>query len=290
MGFELKQATTYKQQIKKLRSKGCFVADEVRCECCLRETNYYRLAAYFIPFRSADDHNRYVVGTNFDTVYRIYEFDKKLRGILFSAIEDVEIFLRSSIAYYHAHKYGPLGYLDAENFRENKHDATLFQRLVDDAIKRNRSTPFIKHHIEHYGGNIPVWAIVEILTFSNLSFFFSDMNASDQKTIARGCFGAHPTAVASWLRCCSDLRNICAHYGRLYNRIFSSAPKGIPLSDRESRRLWGALLALKLLYPNSDNWNNSVCVSLAVLFEEYGDVINLSHIAFPNDWEISIKR
>lgn len=50
-------------------------------------------------------------GLSFDRVLSIYEFDRKLHGILFSALEETEIFIRSKIAYFHAHKYGALGYM-----------------------------------------------------------------------------------------------------------------------------------------------------------------------------------
>ncbi|WP_241885220.1 Abi family protein, partial [Brachyspira hyodysenteriae] len=40
----------------------------------------------------------------------------KLHTILFNVLEEIEIFIRAKIAYYHAHKYGALGYLDEKNF------------------------------------------------------------------------------------------------------------------------------------------------------------------------------
>lgn len=76
-------------------------------------------------------------GTSFAAVSRIYEFDRKLRNLLFSTIEEIEIYLRTQFAYYHAHKYGPLGYLNPDNFNQN-HKHENFLMLVDDAINKHR--------------------------------------------------------------------------------------------------------------------------------------------------------
>jgi abortive infection bacteriophage resistance protein len=106
----VKPPITYQEQVNKLRSRGCVIADEDEAIGILSHVNYYRLTAYFLPFKRAD--GMYSPDTNFNTIYRIYEFDRKIRHIIFSAIEEIEIFVRSTLAYYHGHKYGPLGYLD----------------------------------------------------------------------------------------------------------------------------------------------------------------------------------
>jgi len=43
----LKPPLTNKQQIERLREKGCNVKDISFCEQILSEINYYRLSAYF---------------------------------------------------------------------------------------------------------------------------------------------------------------------------------------------------------------------------------------------------
>ena len=85
----IKQSTTYIQQIDKLRSRGCIITDEVQAVEILSKVNYYRLTAYFLPFKQSD--TSYMPGTDFATVYRIYEFDRKFRNILFTAIEEIEV-------------------------------------------------------------------------------------------------------------------------------------------------------------------------------------------------------
>jgi len=91
--------------------------------------------------------------------------------------------------------------------------------------------------------------------------------------------------------CCTDLRNICAHYGRLYFRIFTAIPSNLPdLEKRAERRLFGALLALKTLYPDVNKWNNEIHEGLKKIMALYSAVIKLDHIGFPADWEVKLRK
>lgn len=287
MPQDLKQPTTYDEQVLILKKRGCIISDEAFCKRKLEEINYYRLTAYFLPFKQPD--GNYRKGTSFHSVYRIYEFDRKLRGILFSAIEEVEVFLRSRFSYDHAHHFGPDGYLDAGNFSE-KHDKDKFRQMLAREIDSNKKVLFVRHHLENYGGVFPIWVISELFTFGMLSYFFADMKTQDQKRLASSLYSTTPKNMISWLRCCTDLRNICAHYGRLYYRIFSAAPAGFHIAEPAKRRLWGAILSLRALYPDAEKWNNEVLTSLETLFEEYKSDIHLYHIAFPDDWADQLKK
>jgi abortive infection bacteriophage resistance protein len=279
---KLKPPTTYKEQLEKLSLRGCRIPNIDACENILSRINYYRLSAYFLPFKKSD--GTYVYGTDFNTVYQIYEFDRKLRNLLFGVIEEIEIYLRAKFAYYHAHKYGALGYMNAANYNQ-KHSHNKFKQLIDMEIKNNQKALFVQHHIKSYGGKFPVWVITELFTFGMLSYFYGDLPTADQKRIAKELFDTIPKNLVSWLRCCTDLRNICAHYGRLYFRLFSAVPANIPgLGKNAERRVYGAVLALKSLYPDMDKWNKEIQPALRSLIKSYSNVIQLEHIGFPVEW------
>ena len=258
--MELKPATTFDEQLDLLEKRNCFISDPVFCKQVLQRINYYRFSAYFLPFRT--ESGMYKEGTSFHRVYRIYEFDRKMRQILFSAIEQVELYFRTQLAYFHAHKYGPLGYMDAANYGQ-KHDHVRFQQLFNEEVRRNRKILFVKHHLEKYAGNFPVWVATELFSFGMLSYFYGDMRTPDKKELARMLYGTTYHNLDSWLRCCTDLRNICAHYGRLYYRIFSAVPvtpDGFPIEL--GRRLFDNIVMLKFLYPDSERWNSEGCLLL----------------------------
>ena len=284
---EIKRATTYEEQLEILEKRGVIVDDENACVKILENINYYRLMAYFLPFKTED--GNYKRGTSFLQVYRIYEFDRKLRRVLFAALEEVEISLRAKFAYYHAHKYGPIGYLDASNYSQ-KHNHEKFRDQIDREIESNKKVLFVKHHLENYGGVFPVWVITEIFTFGMLSRFYADMTPEDQKYLSRRIYKTTNQNVVSWLRCCSDLRNICAHYGRLYYRVFPAVPRGFEDDVRKLHRLWGAVLALRGLFMDANKWNTEVIPAISALIEEYRDDINLYRMAFPEDWEVRLRK
>lgn len=284
---EIKKATTYEEQLEILRNRGAIIIDDAFCRQKLAEINYYRLTAYFLPFRQED--GSYVEGTSFHKVYRIYEFDRKLRRILFAAVEEVEIYLRAKLAYLHAQKYGPLGYLDAGNF-SLRHQSDKFYENIEREIQNNSKALFVKHHVTKYNGKFPVWVIVELFTLGMLSRFYADMITVDKKELAKSLYSTTPKNLISWLRCVTDLRNICAHYGRLYYRIFTASPAGFNMPESSKRRLWGTLLTLKELYPEKEKWNSETLEAIMALVEEYCGDIDLYHIAFPADWKDQLRK
>ena len=281
-----KKATSYKEQAEILKRHGCQIDDENFCLEKLSYINYYRLTAYLLPFKK--NNNEYLPGTNFNDIYQIYEFDRYLRSLIFNAIEVIEISLRTKLSYYHAHKYGSLGYLDSNNF-SNNHNAVRFKNNIAVEIKRNKDVLFVKHHLTKYGGNFPTWVITELFSFGMISYFYSDLKTQDKKQIAAE-YGLNYKDLASWLRCLTDLRNICAHYGRLYYRVFSASPASLNLPESQKRRLWGIILVMKHVYPNEDKWNCEFLPLLCKLFDEYKNYINLYHLAFPNDWTEQLKK
>lgn len=284
---ELKKPTTYQEQIDILRERNVVLDDPIQCTDVLQAVGYYRLTAYLLPFKQAD--GGYKTGTNFRAVYNIYEFDRKLRGILFAALEEIETYLRAKFSYFHAHKYGAEGYMIPENF-SNQHKAEKFRENLTREIVSNGRSAFVLHHQEHYEGHFPVWVIMEIFTFGMLSRFYSDMKTADQKLLAKEIYDTVPKNIISWLRCCTDLRNICAHYGRLYYRIFPATPANLPAGPTQIHQLWGAILALRELYPSADKWNTEILAQLSAIFEEYQRDVDLRHIGFPQDWEARLKK
>lgn len=283
-----KSPTTYTQQMEKLRSRGCVISDEQKCIHLLSCINYYRLTAYFLPFKQVE--GVYMPGTDFITVFRIYEFDRKMRHLIFNAIEEVEVRLRRQIAYFHAHKYGSCGYLDAQTFG-TKHEHEKFIKRIAVEKKANRKLPFVQHHDEKYAGTFPLWVIIELFPFGMLSHFYSDMTTQDQKCFARDVFGTTYNNLRSWLYCCTNLRNMCAHYGRMYFHIFPACPKlpnGFSVNKNTKNRLFGAVFALMKLYPDKNKWNEEFISLAAKLIKEYDDVIELSHIGFPSNWQLKL--
>lgn len=93
---QVKPPTTYAEQVEILHSRGLEIPDTDKAIQILKQVNYYRLSAYMLSLKN-DDH--FIAGTTINNVYNLYDFDRKLRNLLMSALETVEVAFRTHIAY-----------------------------------------------------------------------------------------------------------------------------------------------------------------------------------------------
>lgn len=107
-----KPPMTFDEQIELLESRGMVIGDTDRARRYLSHLNYYRLAAYWLPFEETHLPHKFKPDTRFDTVLEHYIFDRELRLLVMDAIERIEVSLRTQWAYYLSHTYGPHAHLD----------------------------------------------------------------------------------------------------------------------------------------------------------------------------------
>lgn len=202
---------------------------------------------------------------------------------MFAQIEKIEINLRCRIANFFADKYGVLGYKDANNFENEKyHD--LFIMDIQSELKRNSRAPFVKNFKDNYeNGDLPIYALIEIFSFGTLSKFYKNMINEDNKIIAK-LFGVGYTYCESWFQSISYVRNICAHYGRLYNAKLTKSPilyKEYRQAGVGNNRIFGILLCMKHLLKNDAHWKIFVR-DIENLFDVY-ESIDISTMGFPEE-------
>ena len=283
----LKEPKTFEEQIKILESRNISINDKEYCKSVLERLNYYRLTAYMLPFKL--DNGLYIE-VEFEKIYNIYEFDRKLRSLLILVLEEIELSLRTKLAYYHAHKFGALGYLDKDNFN-NKHNHNKFISQFDKIVDKNQDNLFVKHHIDKYEKKFPIWVAVELFPFGMLSRFYADMTIEDKKIIAKKYFDVGMEQLESWLLCISTLRNRCAHYMRLYYYNFKKYPK-MKKEDiiPKTLKIFDLIYIIRYCYCDASKWESSFIVNLETLIEEYTESINLEHIGFPIDWHKKLTK
>lgn len=280
--MEVKEPKSFDEQLNILKERGCIIGDENYAIQVLKHLNYYRLSAYLLPYKRND--GKYASGTTFNTIHRTYEFDRKLRNLLFMIIEEIELTLRTQLSYYHAHNHGALGYMDEGNYN-NKHNHDRFIEHINRAIEKNKNQPFVSHHIEKYDRNFPIWVIIELFTLNDLSIFYVDMPVTDQKAIALNSFGSTYRVLSTWLHCLTILRNYCAHYSRLYYTTFPIRPlTPLGFSYELSQQVFDYILVLRFLYPYPERWIAVLVTPLQALLDEYSDCIKLKHLGFPDNW------
>ena len=291
--FPVKPARSYQEQLSRLtETHGLIIDDEARARYILSTVNYYRLTTYGKHLRRADDPEKFLPGVSLETLYNLYQFDMNLRHLLLPALEFFEVQLRAKIAYQLAITYGSMGYMDAENFRAEvlPNGSSVHKNLIGkfkNEVKRQGALPFVRHHKIKYGGQFPIWAAVELFTFGMLGSLFDIMKESDQRAVSRE-YGLSPEALSRLIAAAVDVRNICAHYNRLYNQTLEAQPL-LPnrLNLYESDRLFPLLLVLAHVLGRERVFTRLV-TGLSLLGEDYPEA-DLSLCGFPEDWRAVLE-
>lgn len=288
-----KPPLTIARQIQTLKDRGLIIEDEERASRYLSFISLYRLRAYTYSYQNNTnpDHPFYP-GITFDRVLQTYLFDRKLRLLVFDAIERIEIALRTQIVYQYSLKYGG-------NWFENE---TLYRKpyffyrdisLIDKELKRSNEV-FIKHYKNKYSTpkRPPAWMTMETVSMGLLSKIYENLQISpEKKTIAKKFGLGHPKVLESWMHSLSVIRNICAHHGRLWNRELPASMKlprvvnDIWLSNTNfpKGKLYLALSSIQFLL-NTIIPRNHFKNKLKRLIAQYPD-IPLHQIGFPDEWE-----
>lgn len=222
-----KPALTPDGHLTRLRERGLQIPDESRARHYLANISYYRLSAYARRFYVPNEaEHRFVAGTSFDDILSLYVFDRELRLLLLDAIERIEVALRAQLANTLAEHHGAHGYLDPGIFDDRYNHAWLLDKLQEEAAAPSPEA-FVAHYRSKYvtaPAQPPIWMALELLTFKTVSVMFGQLRQpADTQRIARH-FGWPYPVLRSWFRSLSDLRNLCAHHMRVWNREFGSRP------------------------------------------------------------------
>ena len=280
---------TIDEQVENLKNIGLIVDDEEYAKKILNDISYFRLIkAYSLNLKSKN--GCYDKQTTFKEIVDLYLFNSNFRQLIFPEIEKVEINVRCRLANFFAEQYGVLGYLQAENFSNENYHAQFLEDIKEE-VRRNSKAPFVRNFKENYeGGNLPIYALVEVFSFGTLSKFYKNMLNKDKKAIAK-TFGVGYTYFESWLESISYVRNICAHYGRIYNAKLSKTPilyKEYTQVGIGNNRIYGVLLCLKYLLKDDDHWNLFVD-KIELLFDKY-PCVQISTMGFPENWKVLLEH
>lgn len=282
-----KPALTFEEQLELLKSRGLIVEDDNLALSILNRVNYYKLSGYSLGLRSE---NKFYEDTTFDQIYRLYLFDKHFSLLLVDLIESVEGIVKTQISYYLDHNYGALGYLESENFKSDEWHGN-FVELCNRNIDRNKRLEFVKHNLRTYE-KLPIWVMIEVVTFGEVSKLYGNMKSSDQSRIAKDVFGVASNKLKNWLEVITIVRNKCAHYGRLYN-TYLSTPLNLYNDMLEeglnSKSYFALLVVMKKLILKNEQWDSFV-ESLESLILEYDDILELNRLGFKSNWKYILRR
>jgi abortive infection bacteriophage resistance protein len=285
-----KQSLTLDEQADLIISRG-MDCDRDDLIAHLGFVGYYRLSGYWFNFKDNDEN--FKPGTKFTMVWTTYTFDRQFRLLILDAIERVEVYLRSRLAYKLSQANGPFGYLKRASLPRFKTQA--YERFIskcEDSYRHSREH-YIEHFKDQYGDTHrlpPYWMLVGTMDFGQVLSLFRGAPVDVRNEIA-GELQVSAKVLESWLVCLNTVRNICAHHGRLWNRVLGTRPM-IPkdtswhlpheiLPDRMFSVLTILSYVLETIAPRSQ-WRTR----LFVLFESYPSIPKF-HLGFRKDWKKS---
>jgi len=288
-----KPSLSIQDQITKLKSRGLLFKDETKAAHYLSNISYYRLRAYTYPFQdNQNPEHPFIKTIYFEDIIDLYVFDRRLRLLVFNAIEKIEIAFRTKIIYEFSLNHGSHWHENAAMYRKpyffNANINSLYQEV-------DRSTEtFIDHYKNNYSSPEypPAWMSLEVASMGLLSKLFSNLKKGpEKKKIAREFGLPKPEILESWMHAIAGLRNICAHHSRLWNRRFTIIPK-LPYNTLNpflkntqihENKLYTQLSCInyisRIISPDT-----SFISDLKALVSSC-DLVNKKEMGFPDQWE-----
>lgn len=218
-----KKPLTLDEQVARLKQRGLVFDDESEAIAYLFNISYYRLRAYTYPFQENGEgveHNFTRKDIHFKDIIDLYCFDRRLRSLIFNAIEKIEVAVRTKIIQIYAESTHNSHWYDNESlYRFDYED--IMKHIEADVNRSNED--FIKHYNSKYNNPPmpPSWMALEVVSFATLSRLFKSLKSDSHKKYITEQFGLKKVAILeNWLHAISNLRNCCAHHSRVWNRRF----------------------------------------------------------------------
>ena len=270
-----KPPLTFEKQLNRLKEKGLLIHDKQNALNVLSCISYERFKAYLVPFKSKENNKQLKPDTTFDNVYELYEFDRELRLLVMDAIEWIEVAVRTRLTYHIAHKYGIFAHEEHKFFHERNKDkhAEWLVKIHENTNQSSSSNESIKNYKNKYKGfpTIPIWMLTEVISFGQLSLFYTYLKSEDKRKISEH-FKLNYKTLKKWLHVLNHIRNICAHHSRIWNKKLTIKPPEYKKSDVPNDRIFYILLMLYYLLKKIEkdsNWKDKIVNLIKPIVEKY---------------------
>lgn len=142
--------------------------------------------------------------------------------------------------------------------------------------------------------DIPLWAYVDLLTISDISFLYAISEQPIKDAVAR-TFGLNmskgASILGSYMHSMTIIRNLCAHGSRIYNRLFEQKPslnkaeKTLLIRDSngelDNAHFYGFLLIMRRILPEVEF--TGLKEAIIVLTRKY-PFVRMDYYGFRSDW------
>ena len=282
--------TSIRAQINALQQRGMSIPDRAEAVRFLSNVNFYRFREYLEPLvgQTASGNQRsFQTGTTFSDAVDRYDFDGRLRTLLLDAFNRIEVSIRTQWTYC-------LAYTSGGGERAHLNPSLFLQRYYGNLANLYQAYERHGKRTHRYDfADCPIWAIVEVMSFGQLSKWYGDTIRPVRRRIASH-YGIDERILQVLLRHLAPIRNICAHHERLWDKDFITK---IPVPKRmgnhhqpriffnpvDTSKVYNALVLvghLTKVISDSSEWAQS----LAALTNQYQRVPQ-NRMGFVNGWQ-----
>lgn len=211
------------QQIEKLtQDKKLIISDRKNAEDVLSRIRYYALIDGYKNLFYNPMTRRYKEGARLEDILALYYFDEALRNLHFKYICHVEQRMRSLVSYYFCETYSHMQaeYLNPQNYNYARKNQKTVDRLTNSVLTYeanvNNNHAYVVYHRNTYG-NVPLWVLMNTLTFGQLSKMYTVLKTGTQSKISRQFEAVSEKELGQFLKSMTNFRNVCAHNERLFS-------------------------------------------------------------------------
>lgn len=277
---------TLRSQLKILRNRGLNVSTDGKPMRVLERIGYYTLInGYKTLFLTRDSNGKiihpekFIKDASFNEILSLYNFDKELRSILYSALLEYETNLGSELAYRFSEEFpDENSYLAIDNF--NGYDISSVVGTISSlsntiknktSVNKNQENA-IKHYVNNHG-HVPLWVLVNFLTFGELNYFYRNCQDKVQMNIAKD-FSNHlrreynkkydisikPETINAINHLVNHFRNAVAHNEITYSKHLYKSPGiqsiknilSLPVSLNSQAGIFELVISLKVVLPRKE--------------------------------------
>lgn len=301
---------TYDQQIALLKSKHLIISDEDAAKRVLAQIGYFSLIGGYKHLFKNKTTKMYRDNVTFEDIVMLYNFDEALRRLFLRYLLMIERSIKARIAYVFcdAHGASQTEYLNPQNYANTPTKQAGINRLINTLSQlatHPTDYPYINHHqIVHR--NVPLWVLINAVTFGSMSKMFGFLTQNLQSRICRE-YPLNIRQMDQILSVLTKYRNACAHGERLFSYTTQDDIPDLPIhaklgiAKRGNQYVYGkhdllaVVIAFRYLLPSDmfsafkqelsreiDRFSKS-CASLSQ------DVL-LAEMGFPSNWKSITRR
>ena len=285
------QPKKFSYQLALLKSRGMIL--DADAESCLSHANYYRLGEFWKYYYEGSS-KIFNEGTAFSKIWDEYRNDRRLRFLILDAVERIEVSFKTKLANTISLEDGnPFAHTDKKYLKDPtdiKNAYSLFLQKAHDETTRS-TEDFVEAFFDEFDEKeLPIWMLVEILSFGTVSRYYEMLSDNLRKKIA--CeYNLDQYVFRKWLQFLSIVRNMCCHHARFWKRDFGWKPPVLKQNvyrnwnpSMDFTKVYGLLCILKyfmnIIRPDS-RWHSDLDNFLSSI----GD---LTPLGFPNEWKIFV--